>query len=60
MTAADEYCLVALGERSPQVGSIRGPLCRGLTIRNPKAGFGPFFAILAIGVRPSYTKKETM
>ena len=47
MTAADKYCLVALGKRSPQVGSIGGPLDRSLTIRSPDIGLGPFFAILA-------------
>jgi len=48
VTAADGYWLVAMGKSSPRVGSIRGRITRGLTIRSPKLGFGPFFAILAI------------
>ena len=60
VTAADEYWLVALGEGSPRVGSIRGSLGRGSTIRSPELGLGSFFALLAISLWPSYTKKETM
>jgi len=59
-TAADGYWLVSLGKGSPRVGSIRGPHGDDLTIRSPKVGLGPFFAILAISLRPSYTKKETV
>jgi len=50
VTAADGYWLVSLGKGSPRVGSIRGPHGDGLTIRSPKVGLGPFFAILAISL----------
>jgi len=60
VTTADGNWLVALGKGSLCVVSIRGPLGRGLTIRSPEINLGPFFAILAISLRPSYTKKETL
>jgi len=44
VTATDGYWLVALSKGSPWVGSFRGPLGRGLTIRSPKVGLGPFSA----------------
>jgi len=45
VTAADGYWLVALDRVSTRVGSIRGSLGGGSTIRSPKVGLGPFFAI---------------
>ena len=38
VTAAYGYWLVAMGKGSAWVGSIRGPLCHGLTIWSPEMG----------------------
>ena len=58
MTVEDGYCLVALGKGAPRVGSIRGPLGGGLTIRSPKVGIGKFSATLAISLRLSNINKR--
>jgi len=60
VTAVDGYWLVTMDNALPRVGSIRGHLDRGLTIRSQEIGMGPFFDISAIGLKPSYTMKETM